>query len=649
MRSVLSFLIWMLLALPLAAQVLERADAPDWVEVLPIPPADPALRAEALDGVNYLLSEHQIRWVGEESQTYGRTVMEVTDRAGLELAANLSFDFDPAFDRIILTRLVVIRDGKETDLRDTLKDEVFRRETRLEEGIIDGSLTAVVQVPDLRVGDIVDSASIRVTTPVIPAGQRSGVSVLEWDVPVGVSRTVLFWPQDWPLTLGPVPARVSHEVSAAKDGVIRHEWRRVGHIPPRIEESVPIEADPTAIVRFSDTADWSALVAALTPYYAADYPLTPEWEEKLAALIRDNPTVEARAIAALRLVQDELRYVSLSMGVGGYFARLPDEVIRSGFGDCKEKSLLLRVLLGRMGIEAQVALTDLDAGYALPMELPTLGAFDHMIVRIVVDGQSHWVDPTASHQGGGFATAAPPDYGFALPLAGEGQHGLEAIVISPENAWSTDVTERFQFTPLGVAMDVTTIYQGGAADNMRERWARTPASQITADYLDYYSGRYPGLRVLENTSIRDDRQANRLEMLERYFLPNDALADSDLSTQFAFSADDFTANLPDHLSGTRQAPLLVGGPAKARHRVVVRGAPIEFTPPEDVRISNPAFDFSLTGTTREGGGLDLVWTFGVKARVVPAEAAAGVIKDGAAVYDLTWFSWDLTGESPTVP
>src|SRR5690606_21899698 len=146
-----------------------------------------------------------------------------------------------------------------------------------------------------------------------------------------------------------------------------------------------------------------------------------------------------RAFAALRLVQDELRYVSLSVGAGGYWARKPQEVIASGFGDCKDKALLLAVILKRLGIEAAVALTDVDAGPALPEEVPMLGAFDHAIVRIRHDGASHWVDPTASHQGGGFSTAAPPPFAWALPLTGPDQRGLEPIPVTPEQGWSTDV------------------------------------------------------------------------------------------------------------------------------------------------------------------------------------------------------------------
>ena len=145
MRFLIAFLIFLSSAVAVSAQGLERGNAPDWVDDLPLPAVDAALQAQALDGVHYILSDHQTKWDGEDRISYGRTVLQVVDRAGLERAATISFEYDPQFDRIILTRLVVIRDGQEIDLRDTLTEEVLRREQRLEQGIIDGTLHLIAR------------------------------------------------------------------------------------------------------------------------------------------------------------------------------------------------------------------------------------------------------------------------------------------------------------------------------------------------------------------------------------------------------------------------------------------------------------------------------------------------------------------------
>ena len=83
-----------------------------------------------------------------------------------------------------------------------------------------------------------------------------------------------------------------------------------------------------------------------------------------------------------------------------------------------------------------------------------------------------------------------------------------------------------------------------------------------------------------------------------------------------------------------------------RHRITVRGAPMEFLAPRAEEIANPAFRFSLRATDQPIGSLELEWQFRRNGAVVAARDAAQVIADGNRVYDLTWFTWDL---SPDVP
>lgn len=69
---------------------------------------------------------------------------------------------------------------------------------------------------------------------------------------------------------------------------------------------------------------------------------------------------------------------------------------------------------------------------------------------------------------------------------------------------------------------------------------------------------------------------------------------------------------------------------------------MEFRAPKAETIRNPAFSFSLSGKAGPKGSLDLEWQFRRTGAVVAPEAAAEVIADGGRVYDLTWFTWDLT-------
>ncbi len=629
--------------LPLGAQTLSLTKDPAWVDLVPIPEGTPALRAEVEGGQFYLLSDHQLRWEGEVKHSWNRVVAEVTDRAGLEELATIRLDFDPSHETVSLTRLQIHRGDQVIDLKDSVSPQIYRRETRLEEGIIDGTLTAVVQVPDLRVGDVLDQATLLESRPVVGGPEHSGSSWLEWSTPVVLSRTLLTWPKDRPLELGPLPDRVTYTTTDLGDGTLRHEWRREDHVPPPEEEGVPFEVIPDALLRFSDTRDWTPLTQALAPHYTRDYPLPPDWEARVDAIARDYATPDARAFAALRLVQDELRYVSLSVGAGGYFARTPEEVIAAGFGDCKDKSLLLRVILNRLGIAAAVALTDLDAGYGLPEELPTPYVFDHMILRATLDGRAVWMDPTGSHQAGGLGTATQPDYGYALAVT-DGPAALERMEVSQDGTWVQDVREDYVFSMFGVTLTVETRHRRGSADGARARWATTPVSQIGRDFLDYYESRYPGLTMTAPPRMQDDPEANLVTVTESYFLPAPALDRNGLRQDFAFAREGLTEAFPDRLTPPRRLPLYVGGPWVTSHEVRIRNAPIEFIAPDPVTISNPAFDFSLATEVSDGGNMTLRWRYAPKIRAVSVPQAEAIMADVAAVRDATWFSWDLSPE-----
>ena len=101
---------------------------------------------------------------------------------------------------------------------------------------------------------------------------------------------------------------------------------------------------PFNAVNSFDTCWVSRLMAPLYEEGAKlepDSPLLAEIERIRAA--HDTPA--ARAAAALRLVEDEVRYLALSMGDGNYVPMSADEVWRSSYGDCKGKTVLLLALL----------------------------------------------------------------------------------------------------------------------------------------------------------------------------------------------------------------------------------------------------------------------------------------------------------------
>jgi len=239
-------------------------------------------------------------------------------------------------------------------------------------------------------------------------------------------------------------------------------------------------------------------------------------------------------------------------------------------------------------------------------------------------------------------TAVELDYGYALPLTGQGTAALERMEVTAKGTWAQEAHEEFTFSLLGVFLKVETRHLSGAADRARAYWAANPVSQISRDFLGYYEERYPGIAVLQTPEMTDDRAANEVVVVEQYFLPIAALDRNGLGEDFFFGIENLVDRYPRHLNAPRRLPFLVGGPWVAQYVVEVRGAPIEFEPPEPVTLQNAAFRFTFVGKAHEGGDMTLSWTFEPLVHAIPADQVEAVLDDARAVREASWYTWDLT-------
>ena len=633
------------LALPLAnpslalAQELLRAPVPDWVSFRTIPQIDPALLPYAAGGVFYRLDDTQVFHEGDRVQLFHRLSIEVLTREGLEEAANILRSFDPAFERLSLVRLDILRDGAVIELTDVVPAELFRRETQIEQGILDGTLSAHLTAPDVRVGDVVDVAFLWDSQAPVPGSLTAGRYQLEYSVPTGRSQVTSYWPREVPITLAD-PALGMDFSKSQGETHDRYDWIVAGHVPPEAEDELPPEYTPYLTAEYTGYADWEAVTAALGAHYEVDHPVPEAWAEDVARIAAD-PDPTRRAFAALRLVQDRVRYVGVEVGAGGYYARDPALVVSQGFGDCKDKAVLLRTILRAVGIEAEVALTDLDRGWGLPDRLPSVHAFDHMIAGAKLNGQWVWMDPTASNQAGVLTTAARPDYGYVLPVTPARD---QLVQIDPQETayYGADVTEFFRFTPSGVILSVTSRYQSRSADTQRAHWARTPVRDIADRYLNFYRTYYPEIEQVDLPVMRDQKLANQVVVFERYLIPKDSYAETDLIKDFPFGGPDYRWVLEARDRRNRTSPLLTRHRVDQRHRVTVSNAPIDFAAPDPVTVENDAFSFAFEGRASEGGNMTLDWRLTSHKRVLEPHEVAGTLRDADEMNNLSVWSWDLT-------
>ena len=595
---------------------VERAPAPGFVQTLALP-APRESRLRQVDGGSYdLLYDTQVRIDGGVETTYRRHIYKVVNRSGLESAAQQQASFDPSFDKLVIHAVRIVRDGRMIDLTGAVDVDSMRRESALDDGVVTGVRTVVMRLPDVRVGDIIDTSWSWVSRPPLWPGHYFGTGQLDWSVPVEVTHFRVDLPSATPAVVfryrGAPPAAV---VRAA--GRTVYDWKTVDPDPIEDEKGTPVWFQPWQRVSLSTMRSWRDVVDWALPLYRAADSFPSALEREAARIEREGGGPQARAIKALRLVQDKIRYTSMSSGAGSYMPRSPAQVVRQRWGDCKDKAQLLVALLRRLHIEAWPALTDAKESMALDRGPPAPLAFDHVVVQARIGGKTYWLDPTIDNQGGTLANLAPLAYRKALPVR-PGQTQLEALPLPTLAAPDSVTIETYRFDGKGIRLDVETVYTGLAADRARADFGRKALAAKERSQFRTYADRYAGLTAAAPLQTRDDRDRNRFRVSAAYFLPAGAYADGKLLRAFPVYASmvdtDYEAG-----GGRRAQPLALPFPINRLHEIELITPGFAVAPPDPVAVDGKAFDFRLD-SKRQGDRLAIRFSLvGKRALLAPRD------------------------------
>ncbi len=148
MRSTL--LILLALALPGYGRDFDVRPAPAWVERLDVATDLAVARQNVRWGIYDILNDHQIlAGNGEEWQSF-RTVRKVLSPSGVQNASELTLDFDPTFERLVIHEITIVRGAKRIDALHPDEIRVIEKEDDAEDRIYDGEQTALIFLKDVR-------------------------------------------------------------------------------------------------------------------------------------------------------------------------------------------------------------------------------------------------------------------------------------------------------------------------------------------------------------------------------------------------------------------------------------------------------------------------------------------------------------------
>jgi transglutaminase-like putative cysteine protease len=310
-----------------------------------------------------------------ETATFDYTLL--TQR-GLDARERSQFTFHPGTQSLEVVEAWVDQpDGTRVMVTDANR---FTRPSEAAQGApgFTGSLTTTVLYPQLRVGSRTH-IKWRMTQrrPTV-----MGFNV--WAEP----------PFEWPLTLGTVEiaapagldlhwrARGGYEVSdTITAGVRRIEARLSGHPGEPPERDMVATSDFQPLFLASTLSGWKEIGAIYARQEQGHMAVTPEIAA-LAARIADGRTGLDAARRVYDWVAANIRYVAVYLDPNdGYVPHDAAEVLRQGYGDCKDHAVLMQALLASLGVRAEAALVDWGRRMRdLPLWQP--GQFNHAIVYL---------------------------------------------------------------------------------------------------------------------------------------------------------------------------------------------------------------------------------------------------------------------------
>jgi transglutaminase-like putative cysteine protease len=478
--------------------------APSWVDQVEIPglaspPGSAAVRS--------LLEDIQDRYLPEGKDTYFERADRIQTPQGLEESGTIVLDWNPDTETLTVNKLKIIRGNQTIDiLASGQQFMVLRRENNLDRAMLDGTLSAVLAPEGLQVGDVLDLAFTRQERDPVTRGASARIAYLPQN-PTGRFRIREVWPASltprWQKADELAEPKLSSQGGEAELVIDMADTQ-----PLPVPAGAPDRFSDPGRFEFSLAGSWADIAATMAPLYRKASELPPEsaLHREIDAIKAGSDEPKMRAAAALRLVQDKVRYLFLGMDNGGFRPSPVGVTWARRFGDCKAKTVLLVALLRELGIEAEPALVNMDHGDGLDQRLPAIGAFDHVITRATIDGKIYWLDGTRTGDRTLDDVVVPP-FKWALPLFDK-TPTLQAMVEPPPEQPSVttalDLDASGGFDRPAPAHAALTL-RGDTAVERRLKLADMTAAEAEQFQRSYWKREFDFVRITKVAATWDEK------------------------------------------------------------------------------------------------------------------------------------------------
>jgi tetratricopeptide (TPR) repeat protein len=323
-------------------------------------------------------------------------VTRFTGRKGIErLGEYRNITYDPSYETLTLNEARVFKaDGKIVAIE---PKHVQLRDTGTDYFVYEPDKQLVISFPNLEVGDTIDVKwTTRGKHP--EHGEQFFTRYTFGDdrYPCAVDEMRIRLPRARKLHHAATGGKLEPTVKEDGDWRTFH-WRTTNKPPLPQDDNLPSREELRLAVACSTFADWKEVGVWKRKLRKDCWACSEEIRKVVADITGKLKTPEEKARALTYWVRRHVRYVSVGTK-HDYTPHQPAQVLSNRYGDCKDQSQLLAVMLREAGIPVALAtLGTLDDGQVLEVVPSPWGT--HAILLVTINGQNHWIDTTSSLAG----------------------------------------------------------------------------------------------------------------------------------------------------------------------------------------------------------------------------------------------------------
>ncbi|WP_270995994.1 transglutaminase family protein [Listeria seeligeri] len=163
----------------------------------------------------------------------------------------------------------------------------------------------------------------------------------------------------------------------------------------------PDELEIAPFIDFTTHKNYPEITKTISDLYQKFYQVDVNtFAADLIAELDELPSLQHKIRHAIDFVQKEVYYLYNEAEMDGHEPQPAEVTYNTKQGDCKAKTLLLKVLLDYLGVDSEFILVSYDRDIFLPIYAPSPFNFNHAILKINYENQIYFVDATINNDQG---------------------------------------------------------------------------------------------------------------------------------------------------------------------------------------------------------------------------------------------------------